>query len=80
MRDFSILEKEALALVKKGLYLPAYDLALKCVRNYQLLQVRLAVPECEKTALCRRARALTQACAAAYLKKHAGGRAGGARG
>ena len=71
VREFASLEKEALALAEKGYYLPAYDLALKCIRNYRLLLAGNTATESEQNSLCRKASCLTHACAAAYLEKSA---------
>jgi len=68
LRNLEVLEKESLSLAQRGHYLPAYDLALKFISDYYLLQARNTIPDSEKDSLVRRAGALTRACAAAYIK------------
>lgn len=67
---FSDFEKESLALVKKGYYLPAYDAAMKCSHVFNLLDARGAVSVTERTSIIGRVRAMAKRCAGAYLRAH----------
>jgi len=64
-RDFEAHFKEAGALLGHGLYLPAFDLFLKCAHCFDLLAAREAVPGAELPDLGKRMRELSAACAAA---------------
>ncbi|OIP48196.1 MAG: glycine--tRNA ligase subunit alpha [Deltaproteobacteria bacterium CG_4_10_14_3_um_filter_60_8] len=47
--SFDTLEKEAFALLEKGLILPAYDYCLKCSHLFNLLEARKAISVAERT-------------------------------
>lgn len=66
-------ETQALALLAKGLYRPAYDLALKCIMNYYLLAAGNFISGAAKKNLCGRIRRLTHGCAGAFLSRRKNG-------
>jgi glycyl-tRNA synthetase alpha chain len=66
--NFERWEKEALRLAKMNYYLPAYDLAMRCSHNFNLLDARGAVSASERVDLIKRIRNISRACAAAYVK------------
>lgn len=65
---FEKYEKEALALIKEHLPLPAYDFCLKCSHSFNMLDARGAISVTERTAYIARVRNLARKCAAGYLK------------
>ncbi|MBI5055549.1 MAG: glycine--tRNA ligase subunit alpha [Nitrospirae bacterium] len=65
---FEKFEKESLALLKKGLVLPAYDFCLKCSHSFNMLDARGAISVTERTAYIARVRNLARKCAEGYLK------------
>jgi len=65
---FEKYETEALALLKEGLVLPAYDFCLKCSHSFNLLDARGAISVTERTAYIARVRNLARKCAEGYLK------------
>ena len=66
---FHQAEEEALALISKGLILPAYDYAVKSSHLFNLLDARGAISVTERTGYITRVRALTRLCAEGYLKQ-----------
>lgn len=64
---FNAYEKEAQAILEKGLVLSAYDYALKCSHTFNLLDARGAISVTERTGYIGRIRHLSRACAKAYL-------------
>lgn len=67
--SFEAAEEEARRLVAHGLWLPAYDYALKCSHLFNLLEARRAVAVTNRTAYVGRVRALARACAERYLSE-----------
>ncbi|UCD36147.1 MAG: glycine--tRNA ligase subunit alpha [Nitrospiraceae bacterium] len=65
---FERFEKEALAQMKQGLVLPAYDFCLKCSHSFNMLDARGALSVSERTAYIARVRNLAKKCAEGYLK------------
>lgn len=65
---FDKYEAEALATLKQGLVLPAYDYCLKCSHSFNLLDARKAISVTERTAYIARVRNLARKCAHGYLK------------
>jgi glycyl-tRNA synthetase alpha chain len=66
-RLFDMYEKEAKAMVEKGLVLPAYDYTLKTSHTFNLLDARGAISVTERMGYILRVRTLAQVCAKAYL-------------
>jgi len=65
---FDKYEAEALALLKKGLVLPAYDFCLKCSHSFNMLDARGAISVTERTSYIARVRNLARKSAEGYLK------------
>ena len=65
---FEKYEKEALALIKESLPLPAYDFCLKCSHSFNMLDARGAISVTERTSYIARVRNLAKKCAEGYLK------------
>ena len=68
-RLFDMYEKEAKAMVEKGLVLPAYDYTLKTSHTFNLLDARGAISVTERMGYILRVRTLARLCADAYLKQ-----------
>jgi glycyl-tRNA synthetase alpha chain len=66
-RHFNDAEKECLALLEKGLALPAYDQVMKASHRFNLLDARGAIGVTERAAYIGRVRALAKGCCAAWL-------------
>ena len=66
---FDVYEKESLAVLEKGLVLPAYDYCLKCSHAFNLLEARGAISVTERTGYIARVRNLARGVAEAYLKQ-----------
>jgi len=66
---FAIYEDEAKRLLKKGLYLPAYDYVLKCSHTLNLLDARGALGVGEREQFIKKTRHLANQCAHLYLEK-----------
>jgi len=64
---FDMYEKEAKALVEKGLVLPAYDYVLKCSHTFNILDARRAIAVSQRQHYIGRIRQLARACAIGYL-------------
>jgi glycyl-tRNA synthetase alpha chain len=64
---FDIYEKEADAIIKTGLVLPAYDYVLKCSHVFNVLNSRGAISVTERARFIDRVRSLTKLVAKAYL-------------
>ncbi len=69
LRHFSDFEGEALALVEKGLLLPAYDHTMKCSHTFNLLDARGAISITERTGYIARVRNLASAVARLYAQQ-----------
>jgi glycyl-tRNA synthetase alpha chain len=67
-RFFEMCEREAGALLGKGLVLPAYDYCLKTSHLFNLLDARRAISVSERTGYIARVRNLTRRAAEGYLK------------
>ena len=67
-RRFADVEKECMALVEKGLALPAYDQCMKASHTFNLLDARGVISVTERAAYIGRVRALAKACCAQWLK------------
>ncbi len=61
-------EEECLALCKKGLYLPAYDDAMKLSHYFNMLEARGAISVSDRTNNITKIRNLAKACAKAYVQ------------
>ncbi|MGB9005754.1 MAG: glycine--tRNA ligase subunit alpha [Candidatus Aminicenantales bacterium] len=68
---FNIYEREAAALIKKGLLLPAYDLCLKCSHVFNLLDSRGAISVTERVKIISEIRALVIEVARKYTAEGA---------
>ncbi len=68
-RHFGDAEQECLHLVEKGLALPAYDQCMKASHNFNLLDARGVISVTQRQAYIARVRALTRACAQAYMAR-----------
>jgi glycyl-tRNA synthetase alpha chain len=66
---FKMYEEESVALLKKGLVLPAYDYCLKCSHAFNLLDARRAISVTERTSFIGRVRNLSRLIAEGYLKQ-----------
>ncbi len=64
---FEIYEREAKGLLKKDLFLPAYDYILKCSHTFNLLDARGALGVSERERFIKRVRDLAKKCALGYL-------------
>ncbi|MBI4387322.1 MAG: glycine--tRNA ligase subunit alpha, partial [Elusimicrobia bacterium] len=67
-RHFNDYEGEGKSLVEKGLWLPAYDMVLKCSHLFNLLEARGAVSVAVRTQYIGRVRNLAKRVVAAYLQ------------
>jgi glycyl-tRNA synthetase alpha chain len=70
-RMFDLYEREAAALIKKGLLLPAYDMALKCSHIFNLLDARGAISVTERVKIISEIRALVIEVARRYTAEGA---------
>jgi len=68
LRHFDDHEREALALMARGLPLPAYDQVLKCSHTFNLLDARGAISVTQRVGYIARVRNLARAVAAAYVE------------
>ncbi len=66
-RHFDDHEREAKALLAKGLYRPAYDFTMKCSHAFNLLDARGAISVTERAIYIGRVRTLAKGAAQAYL-------------
>ena len=60
-------EEECFALCKKGLYLPAYDNAMKLSHYFNMLEARGAISVSDRTNNITKIRNLAKACAKVYV-------------
>ncbi len=65
---FDMYEKEAVAVLEKGLIQPAYDYILKCSHTFNLLDARGAISVTERTGFITRVRNMARACALGYVQ------------
>jgi len=70
--QFDQWEKECERVIRSGLYLAAYDCALKCSHLFNLLDARGAISVVERQNYIRRVRGLTRQCAKAHVKAEGG--------
>lgn len=68
---FALSEQEAEELVGKGLYLPAYDMCLKCSHAFNLLDARGAISVTERVKMIARIRALVNRVARTFVDRTA---------
>ena len=66
--QFAASERESLRLAAAGLYLPAYDMAMRCSHSFNMLDARGAISVAERVQLIGRVRNLAKKAAAAYVK------------
>jgi glycyl-tRNA synthetase alpha chain len=66
---FEMYEKEAMAVLEKGLVQPAYDYVLKCSHSFNLLDARGAISVTERTGYITRIRNMARACALGFIQK-----------
>jgi len=66
-RHFEEYEAETFALLKKGLYLPAFDCAAKCSHLFNLLEARGAISVTQRTGYITKIRGMTRKCAQAHI-------------
>lgn len=60
-------EEECKELCKKGLYLPAYDAAMKVSHYFNMLEARGAISVSDRTNIITKIRTLAKLCAATYI-------------
>jgi len=65
-------EAEARRALEAGLVLPAYEAALACSHQFNVLDARGAVSATDRVGLIRRIRELACACARAYVARGEG--------
>lgn len=65
---FELYEKSSLGLLKKGLFIPAYDYLLKCSHTFNILDARGLISVSERKQYIGRIRDIARKCAASYLK------------
>jgi glycyl-tRNA synthetase alpha chain len=65
---FDIYEKEAIAVLEKGLVQPAYDYVLKCSHSFNLLDARGAISVTERTGYITRVRNMARTCALGFVQ------------
>jgi len=67
-RHFDEYEKEFYRLVKKNLYLPAYDYVLKCSHTFNLLDARGAISVSQRQTYVKRIQAMARKVARVFLE------------
>ena len=67
LRHFDDHEREAGALMERGLPLPAYDQVLKCSHAFNLLDARGAISVTDRVAFIGRVRTLARRVAQAHV-------------
>ena len=65
---FEMYEKEAMAVLDKGLVQPAYDYVLKCSHSFNLLDARGAISVTERTGYITRIRNMARTCALGFIQ------------
>jgi glycyl-tRNA synthetase alpha chain len=65
---FEMYEKEAMAVLDKGLVQPAYDYVLKCSHSFNLLDARGAISVTERTGYITRIRNMARTCALSFVR------------
>jgi glycyl-tRNA synthetase alpha chain len=71
VQHFADAEAECMAVVAKGLALPAYDQVMKASHLFNLLDARGVISVTERAAYIARVRALTKKCCEAWLQGEA---------
>ncbi|SRR6266542_3972142 len=71
---FDQYEREGWQSLAAGLVLPAYEAALVCSHQFNILDARGAVSATDRVGLIRRVRDLASACARAYVARREAGR------
>lgn len=66
--NFNVWSREVRSLAKKGYYLPAYDMVMKCSQNFNLLDARGAISVSERADLIKEIRNMARVCAGAYIR------------
>ena len=66
-QHFADAERECIALVERGLALPAYDHCIKASHRFNLLDARGAISVTERQAYIGRVRALAKRCCDAWV-------------
>ena len=66
-RDIEENEAECHALCKKGLYLPAYECAMRVSHYFNMLEARGAISVSDRTNIITKIRNLAKACAKVYV-------------
>ncbi|NLO91963.1 MAG: glycine--tRNA ligase subunit alpha [Elusimicrobia bacterium] len=66
--QFASAEQESLRLAAAGLYLPAYDMTMRCSHAFNMLDARGAISVAERVQLIGRVRNLAKKAATAYVK------------
>ncbi len=61
-------EAECKKLCQKGLYLPAYDCAMRVSHSFNMLEARGAISVSDRTNIIAKIRGLAKLCAAEYIK------------
>lgn len=69
LRHFTDYEKEALALVDKGLLWPAYDYTMKSSHTFNLLDARGAISITERTGYIARVRNIASSVARLFAEQ-----------
>ncbi|PIS46623.1 MAG: glycine--tRNA ligase subunit alpha [Elusimicrobia bacterium CG08_land_8_20_14_0_20_51_18] len=67
---FNFYESQVRLLNEKGLYLPAYDMVMKCSHNFNLLDARGAISVSERANLIKRIRDMARLCAKGYVERN----------
>jgi glycyl-tRNA synthetase alpha chain len=70
---FALAEKEAAQLLGKGLFLPAYDMCLKCSHAFNLLDARGAISVTERVKMIAQIRALVNQVATKFVGREGRG-------
>jgi len=65
---FETFEKEAVRLLEKGLYIPGYDMVMKCSHIFNILDARGVIGVTERQAYIGRIRRLARRSAKLYLE------------
>ncbi|MDR1123339.1 MAG: glycine--tRNA ligase subunit alpha [Elusimicrobiota bacterium] len=69
-------EEECKTLCRKGLYLPAYDCAMRVSHYFNTLEARGAISVSDRTNIIAKIRALAKLCAAGYIEADSAREAG----
>ena len=71
LRQFSSYEEQAKELTNQGLFIPAYELALKASQVFNLLDARAAISVTERQSYILKLRTITKTIAEKYLEHEA---------